>query len=159
MSLNLHAAVRGAINPVKQDIPAWWAVSSGYTTDAAGKRTPTFTIGASVQIQEQPPSYRDLQHINMLNLQGVVRTVFLYSNPNGVNRVNVKGGDLLLFPQWLGAPMDFWLVTRPDEQWDVTPGGGWTKLYATLQTDRNYTIVDAQQRPVLDAKGHMVTSI
>ncbi len=135
MSLNLHSAVRGMIQAVNADISATYLQSTGYTLNASGQQVATYAQAKTVQIQVQPPSGRDLQHMEFLNLQGVVRTVFLYSNPQAVDRINVQGGDLLQFPQFHGEPIDNWLVTYVDQTWDVGLTG-WTKLIVTLQTDR-----------------------
>lgn len=135
MSLNLHNAVRGMIQAVNADISATYLQSTGYTPNASGQQVATYAQANTVQIQVQPPSGRDLQHMEFLNLQGVVRTVFLYSNPQAVDRINVQGGDLLQFPQFHGEPIDNWLVTYVDQTWDVGLTG-WTKLIVTLQTDR-----------------------
>lgn len=135
MSLNLHAIVRPAVNAVNADVKATYYPSTGFTIDSTGLQVPSYGPAETVWIQVQPPSGSDLQHIDYLNLQGVVRTVFLYSNPQGVDRINVQGGDLLQFPQFCDAPIDNWLVTQVMETWNVT-GYGWTKLIVTLQTDR-----------------------
>lgn len=135
MSLNLHSAARGMIQAVNADISATYLQSTGYTLNASGQQVATYAQAKTVQIQVQPPSGRDLQHMEFLNLQGVVRTVFLYSNPQAVDRINVQGGDLLQFPQFHGEPVDNWLVTYVDQTWDVGLTG-WTKLIVTLQTDR-----------------------
>lgn len=150
MALNLHASVRGAIQSLNPDITAQYLASTGYSPNAGGKLTPTYAAPVAVQIQAQPPSGKDLKHMEFLNIQGTTRVVFLYSNPQAIVRVNAQGGDLLQFPQWGGAPVDNWLVVAIPEQWDVGTNGapadelptpppsvsGWTKLYVTLQTDR-----------------------
>jgi len=150
VSLNLHATVRGAIQSVNADITAAYLASSGYAANPSGRQIPAYAAPVNVPIQAQPPSGRDLRHMEMLNIQGTTRVVFLYSDPSAINRVNVKGGDLLQFPQWGGAPVDNWLVVRIDEAWDVGTNGapsselptpppsvsGWTKLYVVLQVDR-----------------------
>lgn len=135
MSLNLHGIVRGAIQAVNADVSASYLQSTGWTENSAGKPIPTYAAAVDVQVQVQPPSGRDLQHINLLNLQGVIRSVWLFSDPQAINRVNARGGDLLQFAQFAGAPVDNWLVAAVDETWNVT-GGGWSKLYCVLQTDR-----------------------
>ncbi len=135
MSLNLHTVVRQAAQAINQDITATYLQSTGFSVNSAGQQVPSYATAVDVQIQAQPPSGRDLRQIEYLNMQGVIRTVFLYSNPQGINRVNAQGGDLLQFPQFPGAPVDNWLVTYVAETWAVGQTG-WSKLYVTLQTDR-----------------------
>lgn len=155
MSLNLHAKVRGAIRAINPDISGWWYQSKGSVINTDGRQVPAYLPAIAVSMQVQPPSARDLQFVNYLQLQGVVRTVFMYSNPQGIVRVNQTGGDLLLFPQWHGTPNDAWKIAQPDESWDVG-STGYTKLYAVLQTDRAYSEMDSSGRLVLDADGRIV---
>jgi hypothetical protein len=151
VSLNLHATVRAAINTVNADITAAYLASTGNAPDASGRQVPAYAAPVSVLCQVQPPSGKDLRHLEFLNVQGTTRTVFLYSDPQAIDRVNVQGGDLLQFPQFTGQPVDKWLVVEVPETWDVSTNGGqvgeglptpppsysgWTKLYVVLQTDR-----------------------
>jgi hypothetical protein len=134
MSMNLHAIVRGAINTVNPDQTVVLRASTGYTTNAAGKRTPTYAADATVAAQVQALSGRDLQHPDFLNVQGIKRAVYLYGDVQGVVRPNAKGGDLLVFPQDLGGTAQLWLVVAVLETWnpDAT---GWCKVGVVLQDD------------------------
>lgn len=158
MSLNLHATVRAAIQSVNPDRTVAYVQSTGYTRNSAGKQIPAYAAPVLVQAQIQPPSARDLRHLDFLNIQGTIRTVFLFSNPQGIDRIDARGGDLLVFPQFSGAPLDNWLIVRPDETWDVGQGG-WSKLFAVLQTDRptNY-VLDSQGNFITDSDGNPVLS-
>ena len=135
MALNLHATVRGAINSVNPDIAGSYLASTGFTRDAASKRTPTYAAGVAVMLQVQPPSSSDLKKINLMNLAGVLRTVFMFGTPQSVVRLNVQGGDLLKFPQIPGGPVCTWLIAKVDEGWQWVGNSGWSKLFAVLQTD------------------------
>lgn len=157
MSLNLHAAVRQVIPALNPDIAGYWYVNKGSIQNSDGRQVASFQPAVAVQLQVQPPSARDLRFAEFLQLQGVIRTVFMFSNPNGIVRVNQTGNDLLLFPQWAGTPNDAWLVSRPDEGWNVD-SGGWTKVLATLQTDRLYTVSDSDGLLVIDSQGRLVRS-
>ncbi len=157
MSLNLHAAVRNVIQAVNPDVSGWWYRSAGAVLNTDGRQVPAYQTPLSVMLQVQPPSARDLRFIEYLQMQGVIRTVYMFSNPQGIVRVNQTGNDLLLFPQWAGSPNDTWLVERPDESYNVD-ANGWTKLYVTLQTDRAYSVMDGSGRLVLDADGRIVRS-
>lgn len=155
MSLNLHSAVRQVIPALNADITAYWYQSKGCLIGSDGRQQPAYQPAVTVQAQIQPPSGRDLKHIEYLQLQGVIRTVWMFSDPQAIVRVNAAGGDLLLFPQWAGAPNDTWLVAQMQESWNVD-GGGWSKVFAVLQTDRLYSVLDSNGRLVLDSNGCIV---
>jgi hypothetical protein len=134
MGLNLHGLVRGAIAAVNPDITGQWLVSTGYTQDAAYAQIPTYADPVDVALQVQPMSAGDLQHPNMLNVQGVKRAVYMYGNAQGVVRIDAKGGDLLKFPQVQGGQAYIWLVAGVLETW--TPDGlGWCKVGVVLQDE------------------------
>jgi hypothetical protein len=134
MGLNLHAVVRPAINAVNPDLYGTWQQSTGATSQTNFKRTPNFTTFTNVPMQVQAMSGGDLQKVNYLNLEKVTRAVYLYGNPQGVVRVDAKGGDLLLFPQLLGGDIYTWLVFNVLEPWTSSiEGGGWTKVAVVLQ--------------------------
>jgi len=134
MSLNLHGIVRQAIQVANPDLTATLTRSAGYTVTASGQQVPAYSNPVNVRIQAQPPSGRDLWRANYLNLQGTLRTVFLYSDPQAIVRVTAQGGDLLQFPMFAGDPPSTWLVTEVLEAWSVERGG-WSKVIVTLQTD------------------------
>lgn len=123
MGLNLHATVRAAIQSVNPDITAQYIASKGYTANLAGRQVPQYQAPVNVRIQVQPPSGKDLRHAEFLNIQGSIRTVFLYSDPEAIVRVNAQGGDLLQFPQFVGQPVDKWLVRAVAEKWNVGQNG------------------------------------
>ena len=114
--MNLHNLVRGAVSSVNPDIPATLLRSNGYTTNAAGKQVPAF-LTFTGQIQVQGVSGKDLEHTDNLNIQGVLRTVYLLGNWAGVVRANQTGGDIMKFPQQPGATPSDWRVVAIKEQW------------------------------------------
>lgn len=158
MSLNLHNVVRGAIQAVNQDRIVPYLQSCGYTPNASGKQVPNYANPVAVSAQIQPPSGRDLRHMEYLNIQGTTRTVYLYSDPQAIVRVDARGGDLLQFPQFRGRPPDNWLIVHVDETWDSGPYG-WSKVYVVLQTDRgsvpNYILASGGNF-VEDSSGDLV---
>lgn len=132
--MNLHNVVRGQIPVVNPDIAGVWRRSAGSTTAADGTRTSLFT-DTLVQLQVQAVSARDVWQLSNLNIQGVSRVAYMYGNPQGVVRVDVKGGDLLLFPQVLDGPVQTWLVAAVLETW-APDAVGWGKVALSLQVDQ-----------------------
>lgn len=125
--------VRGLVNPYtgitncNQQVN--WIQSTGYTTNAAGKRTPT-SITLTVKAQVQALSSTDLKQIDGLNIQGTLRAVYLYGGAAGVIRANQIGGDILVFPEVKGGTPKNWLISTVLENWT-----DWTKVIVTLQKD------------------------
>ena len=125
--MNLHGIVRGAINSVNPDIPATLLRNEGYSTDDTGKREPILRqIRGSIQVQ--PLSTGDINHTNNLNIQGVLRAVYLHGNWFGVVRSGQKGGDVLQFKERGSHCVQNWLVVNVMEAWP-----DWTKVVVCLQ--------------------------
>ncbi|WP_277963897.1 hypothetical protein [Pseudomonas sp. RIT-To-2] len=122
--MNLHGIVSGAVGTVNPFVSGTMRVSTGYTTSGSGSRTPTYSdTGVSVQLQAL--GYKDLQQIDGLNLQGVVKAAYVKGNFNGVNRPKKQGGDVLI----IGA--DTWLIVQPLEEWP-----DWCKFVINLQVPK-----------------------
>lgn len=134
MSMNLHAIVRGAITTVNPDYLGIWQESAGFTQDATGRPIPAYTTHANVGMQVQALSGKDLLHEAFQSMQGVKRAVYLFGNVQGVVRPDVKGGDLLLFPENRGDPNRTWLVVAVLETWSPD-AAGWSRVGVVLQPD------------------------
>lgn len=131
MALNLHNIVGPAIDALNPRFTGVWRRSTGYTTGSDGSRTPTYA-NTTVQMRVQALSARDLKHESFLNLEGVKRSVTMFSNAQGVVRPDVKGGDILQFPADRGGANRDWLVTVVFETW--TPdAAGWCRVGVILQ--------------------------
>jgi hypothetical protein len=126
--MNLHGIVRGAIQAINPDIPATLLRSNGYTTSPAGKQIPAF-LTFTGKIQVQGVNTNDLKHIDSLNIQGELRTVYLRGNWAGVIRADQKGGDIMKFPQSPGAPAQDWRVVTSKENWP-----DWCAVIVVLQS-------------------------
>ena len=122
-------------NPVTQNInmntQGVWIQSSGYTTNAAGQRTPT-TVSTPVSLQIQAVDQGLLKHTDALNISGVVRSVFMYPQAQSVVRATAQGGDLLQFPLTLGGTVYSWLVTHVLADWHSSDAQ-WQNVICTLQ--------------------------
>jgi hypothetical protein len=124
--VNLHGIVSGVIGAVNPAIMASVQVSTGHTTAASGKQTPTFGPPVSVPAQVQPLTYKDIQQVEGLNLNGTRRAIYLNGAVNGLVRVSNKGGDLITIAS--GPNAGTWLVALVLEAWP-----DWTKCAVTLQ--------------------------
>lgn len=120
--MNLHGIAAPVIAAVNPPVVATVRISTGYTTNPDGSRTPTYQTSA-VTAQVQALTYRDLQQIEGLNLNGTRRAIYLNGALNGVVRVSQRGGDLITL-----SDGTVWLTAYVFEQWP-----DWVKVAATLQ--------------------------
>jgi hypothetical protein len=131
--MNLHSIVAGAISAVNPFISATRRRSTGYTTNAAGQRIPTFS-NVPVTLQIQALTYTDLTHLDALNIQGMRRAVYMQGVAAGLVRVGQQGGDLIVFPSGTLSEGDVWLVAHILESWNDGSGNfAWVKYCITLQ--------------------------
>jgi hypothetical protein len=127
--MNLHAMTRQAIRTVNPDIVATLRVSTGYTQDASYKSIPTYNDSRAL-IQVQGLTEGDLKVVNGLNLEGVMRSVYMNGNWQGIVRVTQKGGDLIKFPLSGSTIVRTWKIVQVMESWP-----DWTRVIVMLQDD------------------------
>src|ERR1700741_178398 len=126
--MNLRLLANTVIQTVNPDISINWIRSTGgYTTDATGPRTPT-TNTTTVMGNVQGLNAKDLAHTDGLNIQGVLRSVHLYGNVQGVVRADQQGGDVLQFSEVPGGPLRNWRVVLVSESWP-----DWCRVIVWLQ--------------------------
>lgn len=128
--MNLRSLVRGSINAVNCDQQITWQAYQGYT-ETNGVVTPIYGSQA-VWAQIQPVPTNRLTHLDNLNIQGVLRQVYLRGAVASAVRADGTGGDLLQFPEVQNGPLRTWLVELVDEQWPT-----WCKVTVRLQNDQN----------------------
>lgn len=126
--MDVRAIANGLTQAVNPNTSVTWVQASGYTTDAAGNRTPT-TTSTTVQAQVQGLTASDLRHVDGLNIQGVMRSVHLFGNVQGVVRIDQQGGDILQFPEVPGGTVRNWRVVQVMETWAT-----WCRVIVALQS-------------------------
>lgn len=124
--MNLHNIVKGAISAVNPPITGQYKFSAGSITSPSGKRVPSYGYPIDVYLQVQPLSAGDIQKIDGLNLQGVMRKIYLNGRVDGLARPNLQGGDLFII--FDGVNAGTWLVNQVLEQWP-----DWACAVVTLQ--------------------------
>lgn len=125
--MNLRQIANSMIQITNPNISVTWINSGGYTTGTDGTRTPT-TTSTTILAQVQGLSASDLRHVDALNIQGVVRSVHMYGNVQGVVRADQKGGDILQFPEIPGGTVKNWRVIQVMETWPE-----WSRVLVVLQ--------------------------
>ncbi|MDS0801716.1 hypothetical protein [Burkholderia cenocepacia] len=129
--MNLHGIVSGVIGTVNPFVPVTLQQSAGYTTAPDGARTPTYSASPQT-VQVQALSAKEIQHLDGLNIQGVLRKAYLNGDWRGVYRATNQGGDLLQFAAVAGVPASLqgttWKVVQVFETWP-----DWCALAIQLQ--------------------------
>lgn len=116
--------------------------STGYATDGAGARTPTYAT-SSISIQRQSLQYNDLVQLDGLNIQGERRKVYANGFYAGVVRADDRGGDLLIFAEYPRGPLRAWRVVLVFESWP-----DWCSLALTLQNAASGSFVATGVTPL-----------
>jgi hypothetical protein len=122
--MDLHAAVSGAIGAVNPFVSAQYVKSTGTVTNPDGSRTPSYAAPVDVSIQMQELSFKELQQVQNLNLQGIVRSMYMEGAAYGVYRGAGTGGDKIVYQG------QTWLVVAVAEQWP-----NWVKVLVQLQVN------------------------
>lgn len=121
--MNLHGMAVGAISAINPMVKLTVRVSTGYTTDANHQRVPSYKPPVTVMGQVQPLTWRDIQHLDGLNLQGNRQAVYINGQVDGLVRPDNKGGDLITMEDG-----SVWLVVQMLETWP-----DWCKAAVVLQ--------------------------
>lgn len=136
--MNLRGIIRGAINQVNPNQQIQWLQCSGTSPpDASGVSTPTYAASQTVWAQVQPVPTDRLAHLDNLNIQGVLRSVYMMGAVASAVREDGTGGDLLQFPEIAGQAARTWLVETVDEQWTQDGASQWCRVTVRLQNDPN----------------------
>lgn len=113
-------AVSNAVNP---NMIVTVQSSTGSTIGAGLKQVPTYAAGVTGPAQVQALDNSELRQIAGLNLQGVIRGIYLRGVLAGVIRPNSTGGDIIT----IGSQV--WLVVKVLETWPL-----WTKAVIVRQS-------------------------
>ena len=128
--MDLFRIIAGYVAAINPMVPVTLRTSAGYTTNADFSRTPSY-ITTALLGQVQALSFRDIQQLDGLNLNGSRKAIYLQGDVEGLVRVAGKGGDLITFPDGT-----VWLVATVLESWLNNlgnPAQGWVKVAVTEQ--------------------------
>lgn len=130
--MNLHGIAAGYVSAVNPMVLCSVQISTGSTKTADYRRTPSYAAAISAMGQVQALTFRDIQQIEGLNLQGTRRAIYLLGDVEGLVRMNGKGGDLITTPDG-----SVWLTAMVLESWLHEAANanepGWVKVAVTLQ--------------------------
>lgn len=120
--MDLNGIANLAAEVVNPNIPVSIQASTGYTIGSGLKQVPTYASAVSGYAQVQELSSSELKQVEGLNIQGVMRKLYLRSPLNGVIRPDGKGGDLVTIAGQI------WLVVKTLELWPL-----WCAVLIVLQ--------------------------
>lgn len=112
-------SVSGAVNP---NVIVSVQRSTGYTIGAGHKQVPSYAVAVTGPAQVQALDAIDLKQLDGMNIQGVIRAIYLRGSLAGVIRPDGTGGDLVTIG------VQTWLVVKVLESWP-----NWTKAAIVLQ--------------------------
>ncbi len=122
--------LRGIANSVTQTVNPNELVtvllSTGFTEGPGARQIPDYATGVDGYAQVQALDGEDLKQLDNMNIQGVIRGIYLYGEIAGVVRPLEKGGDIV---RRTGQFAGDWLVVKVFEQWPT-----WAKAAIVLQS-------------------------
>lgn len=122
--MNLHGIAAPMVGIVNPFVTAQLLVSIGNAVNADGSVSPGYADPVPVQVQAQELSFKELQHVENLNLQGILKSIYCPGTVRAVDRVAGTGGDLIV----IGS--DTYLAVAISEQWP-----DWCRVIGQLQVD------------------------
>lgn len=122
--MNLHGIAAPMIGIVNPFVTAQLLASTGYATNPDGSTTPNYAAPVSIQVQAQELNFKELEHANNLNLQGILKSIYCPGTVRGVNRLAGTGGDKIVIAG------DTYLVVAVSEQWP-----DWCRVIGQLQVN------------------------
>jgi len=124
--VNLHGIAAPYIAAVNPMITVTWKKSTGSVQNDDFTRTPSYQTVNGVLAQRQALTYKDLQQLDGININGEACALYVNGDAVGVLRPDGKGGDLFLMPD-----ESVWLAVHVLENWNAT--AGWTKVAVVKQ--------------------------
>ena len=109
--MDINGLANPAVECVNPNIPVSIQASTGYTIGAGLKQIPSYAAAVSAFGQVQELSSSDLKQMDGLNIQGVMRKLYLPNPFNAVIRPDSSGGDLITIAGQI------WLNVKVLEQW------------------------------------------
>lgn len=121
--MNLHGIVAPIIGVVNPPIVGQWKASTGYTTAADGTQVPSYAAPVDITLDVQALSAKEIEHLDGLNIQGMMKGVWANGEIHGIDRTAGLGGDILTFSG------QTWLVVQVLEAWN----GDWCHVAVSRQ--------------------------
>lgn len=122
--MNLHGIASPLVGIVNPFVTAQLVASTGDAVNADGSTTPGYASPVSIQVQAQELSFKEIEHANNLNLQGILKSIYCPGSVSAINRVSGTGGDKIVIVD------QTYLVVAVTEQWP-----DWCRVIGQLQVN------------------------
>jgi hypothetical protein len=123
--VDLRGIANGVTSSVNPNEIVTVTRSTGYTLGSGAKQVPSYAAPISGPANVQALDSDDLKQLDGLNIQGVLKAIYLRGVLAGVIRPNQTGGDIVK----RNNGTETWLVVKVLETWP-----NWTKAVIVLQT-------------------------
>lgn len=111
--MDLFGIANNVADVVNQNTGIIYYQSNGFTIGAGAKQIPAYLDGVDGFGNIQALDAIDLKHMEGMNIQGVVRAIYVYGDAAGVIRPDTRGGDLI------NVCGQAWLVKMVLEHWST----------------------------------------
>jgi hypothetical protein len=122
--MDLRGIANGVITTVNPNETVTVLRSTGYAIGAGAKQVPSYAAPVVGPGQVQALDADDIKQLDGLNIQGVIRAIYLRGTLAGVIRPDGTGGDIVKRKN----DTETWLVVKVLESWP-----DWTKAAIVLQ--------------------------
>lgn len=122
--MDLRGIANGVITTVNPNETVTVLRSTGYTIGAGARQVPSYAAPVIGPGQVQALDANDIKQLDGLNIQGVIRAIYLRGTLAGVIRPDGTGGDIVKRKN----ETETWLVVKVLESWP-----DWTKAAIVLQ--------------------------
>lgn len=111
--MDLRSIANSVSSQVNPNIIVTVLRSTGSTIGRGGKQAPTYAEGVTGPAQLQALDGSTLRQMDGLNIQGVLRAIYLRGNLAAVVRPDSKGGDIVMIAG------QTWLIVKVLETWPL----------------------------------------
>lgn len=122
--MNIRGLVNNAIQTINPNETVTVLRSVGYMAGPGARQVPMYADPVIGSAQVQALDGDDLKQIEGLNIQGVIKAIYLYGELAGTIRPDQTGGDIIKRKN----NTETWLVVKVIEGWPE-----WTKAVIVLQ--------------------------
>lgn len=131
-NVDLRGIANAASDTVNPNIIVSVLASTGSTiSSTTARQVPAYADPVTGPAQLQALDGSELRQLDGMNLQGVLRSIYLRGLLAGAIRADSKGGDLITIAAQTNVPAPFvgtWLIVKIFESWPL-----WTKAAINFQ--------------------------